>query len=192
MINEKTINKNLLLTKKTILLIPVIIFSTFLITLSAKLKVPFYPVPMTMQPFVIVLLGAMLGWRLGATIILTYLLEGALGLPVFAGTPEKGIGLSYIIGPTFGYILGFVVSVLIAGYLNFKVNFLKRILLASICIAPIYILGMIWLGSIIGWDKPIFELGAKPFLLAELFKVLLIATILPPVLKLKSKLKKFI
>jgi uncharacterized membrane protein len=73
MINEKTINKNLLLTKKTILLIPVIIFSTFLITLSAKLKVPFYPVPMTMQPFVIVLLGAMLGWRLGATIILTYL-----------------------------------------------------------------------------------------------------------------------
>jgi biotin transport system substrate-specific component len=192
MINEKTINKNLLLTKKTILLIPVIIFSTFLITLSAKLKVPFYPVPMTMQPFVIVLLGAMLGWRLGATIILTYLLEGALGLPVFAGTPEKGIGLSYILGPTFGYILGFVVSVLIAGYLNFKVNFLKRILLASICIAPIYILGMIWLGSIIGWDKPIFELGAKPFLLAELFKVLLIATILPPVLKLKSKLKKFI
>jgi len=192
MINEKTINKNLLLTKKTILLIPVIIFSTFLITLSAKLKVPFYPVPMTMQPFVIVLLGAMLGWRLGATIILTYLLEGALGLPVFAGTPEKGIGLSYIIGPTFGYILGFVVSVLIAGYLNFKVNFLKRILLASICIAPIYILGMIWLGSIIGWDKPIFELGAKPFLLAELFKVLLIATILPQVLKLKSKLKKFI
>jgi biotin transport system substrate-specific component len=192
MINEKTINKNLLLTKKTILLIPVIIFSTFLITLSAKLKVPFYPVPMTMQPFVIVLLGAMLGWRLGATIILTYLLEGALGLPVFAGTPEKGIGLSYILGPTFGYILGFVVSVLIAGYLNFKVNFLKRILLASICIAPIYILGMIWLGSIIGWDKPIFELGAKPFLLAELFKVLLIATILPLVLKLKSKLKKFI
>jgi len=192
MINEKTINKNVLLTKKVIFLIPVIIFSTFIITLSAKLKVPFYPVPMTMQPFVIVLLGAMLGWRLGATIILTYLLEGALGLPVFAGTPEKGIGLSYILGPTFGYILGFVVSVLIAGYLNFKVNFLKRILLASICIAPIYILGMIWLGSIIGWDKPIFELGAKPFLLAELFKVLLIATILPPVLKLKSKLKKFI
>ena len=192
MINEKTINKNLLLIKKTILLIPVIIFSTFLITLSAKLKVPFYPVPMTMQPFVIVLMGAMFGWRLGATIILTYLLEGALGLPVFAGTPEKGIGLSYILGPTFGYILGFIVAVLIAGRINFKVNFLKRILLASICIAPIYILGMIWLGTIIGWDKPIFELGAKPFLLAELFKVLLIAIILPLVLKLKNKLKKFI
>ena len=192
MINVKTINKNLLLIKKTILLIPVIIFSTFLITLSAKLKVPFYPVPMTMQPFVIVLMGAMFGWRLGATIILTYLLEGALGLPVFAGTPEKGIGLSYIIGPTFGYILGFIVAVLIAGRINFKVNFLKRILLASICIAPIYILGMIWLGTIIGWDKPIFEFGAKPFLLAELFKVLLIAIILPLVLKLKNKLKKFI
>jgi biotin transport system substrate-specific component len=192
MINEKTINKNVLLTKKVIFLIPVIIFSTFIITLSAKLKVPFYPVPMTMQPFVIVLIGAMFGWRLGSTIVLIYVLEGALGLPVFAGTPEKGIGLSYILGPTFGYILGFVFSALIAGYLNFKVNFLKRILLASICIAPIYILGMIWLGSIIGWDKPIFELGAKPFLFAELFKVLLIATILPLVLKLKNKFKRFI
>ena len=192
MINEKTINKNVLLTKKVIFLIPVIIFSTFIITLSAKLKVPFYPVPMTMQPFVIVLIGAMFGWRLGSTIVLIYVLEGALGLPVFAGTPEKGIGLSYILGPTFGYILGFVFSALIAGYLNFKVNFLKRILLASICIAPIYILGMIWLGSIIGWDKPIFELGAKPFLFAELFKVLLIATILPLVLKFKNNFKRFI
>ena len=192
MINNKSVNKNYILIKKIIFLLPVILFSTFLITLSAKLKVPFYPVPMTMQPFVIVLIGIIFGWRVGGTIVLTYLLQGALGLPVFAGTPEKGIGLSYILGPTFGYILGFLVSVVIAGYLNFKVNLIKRILLASICIAPIYILGMIWLGSIIGWDKPIFDLGAKPFLLAESFKVILIATILPSVLKFRNKLKKFI
>ena len=192
MINNKSVNKNYILIKKIIFLLPVILFSTFLITLSAKLKVPFYPVPMTMQPFVIVLIGIIFGWRVGGTIVLTYLLQGALGLPVFAGTPEKGIGLSYILGPTFGYILGFLVSVVIAGYLNFKVNFFRRILLASICIAPIYILGMIWLGSTIGWDKPIFDLGAKPFLLAESFKVILIATILPSVLKFRNKLKKFI
>ena len=192
MIDNKSINKNYIFTKKIILLLPIIFFSTFLITLSAKLKVPFYPVPMTMQPFIIVLIGIVFGWRLGGTIVLLYLLQGALGLPVFAGTPEKGIGLSYILGPTFGYILGFLVSVVIAGYLNFKVNFFKRIVLASLCIAPIYILGMAWLGSIIGWDKPIFNLGAKPFLLAELFKVLLIATLLPLVLKLRNKLKKFI
>ncbi len=192
MINNKSVNKNYILIKKIIFLLPVILFSTFLITLSAKLKVPFYPVPMTMQPFVIVFIGIIFGWRVGGTIVLTYLLQGALGLPVFAGTPEKGIGLSYILGPTFGYILGFLVSVVIAGYLNFKVNFFRRILLASICIAPIYILGMIWLGSTIGWDKPIFDLGAKPFLLAESFKVILIATILPSVLKFRNKLKKFI
>ncbi len=192
MIYNKSVNKNYILIKKIIFLLPVILFSTFLITLSAKLKVPFYPVPMTMQPFVIVLIGIIFGWRVGGTIILTYLLQGALGFPVFAGTPEKGIGLSYILGPTFGYILGFLVSVIIAGYLNFQVNFFRRILLASICIAPIYILGMIWLGSTIGWDKPIFDLGAKPFLLAESFKVILIATILPSVLKFRNKLKKFI
>ena len=192
MINNKSVNKNYILIKKIIFLLTVILFSTFLIMLSAKLKVPFYPVPMTMQPFIIVLIGIIFGWRLGGTIVLTYLLQGALGLPVFAGTPEKGIGLSYILGPTFGYILGFLASVVIAGYLNFKVNFLKRIVFASLCIAPIYILGMIWLGSIIGWDKPIFDLGAKPFLLAELFKVILIATILPLVLKFQNKLKKFI
>ena len=140
MINNKSVNKNYILIKKIFFLLPVILFSTFLITLSAKLKVPFYPVPMTMQPFVIVLIGIIFGWRVGGTIVLTYLLQGALGLPVFAGTPEKGIGLSYILGPTFGYILGFLVSVVIAGYLNFKVNFFRRILLASICIDPIYIL----------------------------------------------------
>ena len=71
----------------------IILFSTILLAISAKLKIPFYPVPMTMQTFVVLLIGVCFGWKLGATIITFYLLEGIIGLPVFSGTPEKGSGL---------------------------------------------------------------------------------------------------
>ena len=66
-----------------------VFLGTVLLTISAKIKVPFYPVPMTMQTFVVVLIGITLGWKLGLTTIFLYLFEGAVGLPVFAGTPEK-------------------------------------------------------------------------------------------------------
>src|SRR5947209_549651 len=78
------------------------------LTLSAKLQVPFYPVPMTMQSLVVLLIGLGFGWRLGTATVLLYLAEGLAGLPVFAGTPEKGIGLAYMMGPTGGYLAGFV------------------------------------------------------------------------------------
>ena len=85
----------------------IVIFGTLLLTISAKIKVPFYPVPMTMQTFTVVLIGITLGWKLGLCTVLVYLFEGAIGLPVFAGTPEKGIGISYMIGPTGGYRICF-------------------------------------------------------------------------------------
>ena len=94
--------------------ITLVIFGTLLLTISAKVKVPFYPVPMTMQTFVVVLIGITLGWKLGLTTIFIYLFEGAIGLPVFAGTPEKGIGIVYMMGPTGGYLIGFLNSSLIA------------------------------------------------------------------------------
>jgi hypothetical protein len=90
---------------------------TLLLTLSAKMKVPFYPVPMTMQTLVVLVIGAVYGWRLGVATILLYLAEGASGLPVFADTPERGIGLAYMMGPTGGYLLGFVVGAAIVGWL---------------------------------------------------------------------------
>ena len=99
-----------------------VMFGTLLLTLSAKIKVPFYPVPMTMQTFVVVLIGIALGWKLGLATVFAYLFEGAVGLPVFAGTPEKGIGISYMMGPTGGYLLGFILSVFIAGFVNLNKN----------------------------------------------------------------------
>ena len=87
------------------------VLGTIVLAISAKVKIPFYPVPMTMQTFVVLLLGVSFGWRLGLFTITLYLIEGIAGLPVFAGTPEKGTGIVYFIGPTMGYLVGFVEAV---------------------------------------------------------------------------------
>jgi len=178
--------------KKIFFLFFIAILSTIVLTISAKIKVPFYPVPMTMQTFVVAAIGIVFGYKLGLTIILIYIIEGLLGFPVFAGTPEKGIGYSYIIGPTFGYLLGFFACVYLSGKFEFKKNFFYNFTLLVISVSFIYCLGAIWLGYVIGWDKPIFDLGVKPFLLAELFKILLLVVILPQLLKAKFKIKKII
>ena len=164
----------------------IIFLSSLLITISAKIKIPFYPVPMTMQTFVVMLVGITFGWKIGVATISLYLFEGIIGLPVFAGTPEKGIGLTYFVGPTMGYLVGFIFATFIAGYLNFNTNiffiFLKLIFSVSI----IYILGVSWLGNLIGWDKPVLELGLKPFLYAELFKILLLTILTKKLITLRK------
>ena len=98
------------------------LFGSGLLTISAKLNVPFYPfvVPMTMQTFAVLVIGMALGWKLGAVTVMLYLIEGALGLPVFAYTPAKGIGISYMMGPTGGYLVGFLLSAALLGYLGEK------------------------------------------------------------------------
>ena len=122
------------------------------------------------------MIGIAFGWKLGLATISLYLFEGMVGLPVFSGTPEKGIGLIYFTGPTMGYLIGFLVAVYISGKFVYDKNLIKNFLKLLFATSFIYIFGMFWLGSLIGWDKPIFLLGAKPFLLAELFKII-IATI---------------
>ena len=154
-----------------------ILLGSTLLIISAKIKLPFYPVPMTMQTFVVLFLGVLFGPKLAATTILFYLCEGILGLPVFSNSPEKGIGLVYFVGPTMGYLIGFIVTGYLAGKFIYDNNLIKTFLKLSLATSFIYILGMLWLGSLIGWEKPIFELGAQPFLLAELFKIL-IATLM--------------
>jgi len=162
------------------------ILGSILLAISSKIKIPFYPVPMTMQTFVVLLLGVSLGWKLGLFTVTLYLAEGIAGLPVFSGTPEKGMGIVYFTGPTMGYLIGFLVAVYLTGFLNFDNNFLKNFAKLLFSVSFVYLLGLIWLGSLIGWDKPVFKLGAQPFLLAELFKISLLALLIPAILKLRK------
>jgi len=156
---------------KTIL---IIFFGTILLTLSAKIKIPFYPVPMTMQTFVVLFLGLSFGYKIGLATVGLYILEGIIGMPVFSNSPEKGVGIVYFTGPTMGYLIGFLLATFLAGYLDLKTNIVSIFLKLILSVSVIYILGLIWLGILIGWDKPIFQLGAAPFLLAELFKILIL------------------
>ena len=147
---------------------------SILLTISAKVKIPFYPVPMTMQTFVVLFLGVSLGYKIGLATVGLYLFEGIIGLPVFSNSPEKGIGLVYFTGPTMGYLVGFLGATFLAGYLNYKTNIISIFFKLTFSVSVIYILGILWLGNLIGWDKPVIQLGASPFLLAELFKILIL------------------
>ena len=165
------------------------ILGTVLLTISAKIKIPFYPVPMTMQTFMVLFLGIKLGPKIGLLTISLYLFEGIFGLPVFAGTPEKGIGLVYFTGPTMGYLIDFLVATYFAGLFKYEKSLINNLIKLIFSVSFIYILGLIWLGTLIGWDKPIFKLGAEPFLLAELFKMLLLLFLTPTLLKVKKLIK---
>ena len=195
---------------KIIKIVIITILGTLLLTISAKIKIPFYPVPMTMQTFVVLFLGLAFGYKIGLATVTLYLLEGIFGLPVFANSPEKGIGLVYFTGPTMGYLIGFLVAVYFAKF-SFRKDFIwsnyysqkkgETLLITPLkalavflalftklvfAVSFIYILGLLWLGYLIGWDKPIFELGAQPFLLAELFKLLLLTALYPWIIKLNN------
>ena len=174
--------------EKIIKLILITIGGTILITISAKVKIPFYPVPMTMQTFVILLIGITFGYKIGLATVTLYLFEGIIGLPVFASSPEKGIGVAYFIGPTMGYLIGFLAAVYFSGSFKYDKGIINTFLKLIFSVSFIYILGLIWLGILIGWDKPIFKLGAEPFLLAELFKILLLF-LTPTLLKAKKLIK---
>ena len=165
------------------------ILGTLLLTISAKIKIPFYPVPMTMQTFVVLFLGVALGPKIGLLTISLYLFEGIFGLPVFAGTPEKGVGLVYFTGPTMGYLIGFLIAVYFSGSFKYDKGLINTFLKLIFSVSFIYIFGLIWLGTLIGWDKPIFKLGAQPFLLAELFKMLLLLFLTSTLLKTKKLIK---
>ena len=163
-----------------------IILGSLALTISAKIKIPFYPVPMTMQTFVVLFLGVSLGYKIGLASVGLYLLEGIAGLPVFSNSPEKGVGLIYFTGPTMGYLIGFLSASYLASKINNNDNFLIVLAKLTVATSTIYILGLLWLGTLIGWDKPIFALGAKPFLLAEIFKIVLLALITKKIIKIRN------
>ena len=177
----KTISNN-----KVIKIFLISLFGSILLTISAKIKIPFYPVPMTMQTFVVLFLGISLGHRIALATIGLYLIEGIMGLPVFSNSPEKGIGLVYFTGPTMGYLIGFLTACYLASKIKVDDSFFVVLFKLIIATSTIYILGLIWLGTFIGWDKPIFALGAKPFLLAEIFKIILLAILTKQIMKIRK------
>ena len=135
----------------------VVFLGSLALTISAKLKIPFYPVPMTMQTFVVLFFGISFGYKIGLATVGLYLFEGIIGLPVFSNSPEKGVGLIYFMGPTMGYLLGFLVATFLAGYLNLKTNIFFIFIKLIFSVSTIYILGMLWFCTLIGCFIPIFE-----------------------------------
>jgi len=152
------------------------LLGSIILAVSSKIKIPFYPVPMTMQTLAVLVIGVLFGWKLGIATIILYLFEGIIGLPVFAGTPEKGIGLIYFTGPTMGYLIGFIPAVFFSGLLrvdfkyNLFVRFILNFALYSFSVSFIYIFGLIWLNNFVQADQ-LLAFGALPFLPAEILKI---------------------
>ena len=171
---------------KILKIISIIVIGSLALTISAKIKIPFYPVPMTMQTFVVLFLGLAFGYKISVATVLLYLVEGISGLPVFSNSPEKGVGIVYFTGPTMGYLIGFLLAAFLAGFQNLRVNIFYTFIKLILSVSVIYILGYLWLGTLIGWDKPVFELGVKPFLLAELFKICLLTLLTNKIIKIRN------
>ena len=156
--------------------------ASLLLTLSAKISVPFFPVPMTMQTFVVVGIGLAMGPVWGVAAVAMYLMQGALGLPVFAGTPAKGIGLAYMAGPTGGYLAGYLVAAFLTGKLaerGWDRNVVTAFLSALAGAVALYVPGLLWLGQVVGWDKPVLDWGLWPFVYGDLLKTALAAAVFP-------------
>ena len=164
----------------------VIVLGSIALTISAKIKIPFYPVPMTMQTFVVLFLGLSFGYKIGLSTIGLYLLEGIVGLPVFSNSPERGIGIVYFTGPTMGYLIGFLSACYLASFVNSKDNFFKILIKLTMAVSTIYLLGVLWLGTLLGWDKPILSLGVTPFLLAEILKIILLSLLVKKLINLRN------
>lgn len=154
---------------------------TLLLAASARVQVPMWPVPMTMQSFVVLVLGMGYGARLGGLTVAAYLAQGALGLPVFAGTPEKGIGLAYMAGPTGGYLVGFLIAAVVVGWLAERGwdRSLPRALVAMAAgTVVLFVPGVAWLAVLIGWQKAV-AVGLLPFIAGSVLKLALAAALLP-------------
>lgn len=162
-----------------------VLFGTILLAVSSKIQVPFWPVPMTMQTFVVLIIAMAYGWKLSLFTLIIYLVEGAIGLPVFA----KGGGLLYLIGPTAGYLYGMAIAAAVIGYfadLGYGKSIIKCIIPLLLGTVIIFICGIGYLSSIIGFEKAIAA-GLLPFIPSELFKIALAVFIIPTIWKYTNK-----
>jgi biotin transport system substrate-specific component len=170
--------------------VALVVLGIVVLAAAAKIKLPMWPVPMTMGTFAVLSIGAAYGPRLGLTTILGYMFVGALGFDVFAGTSAETYGLSYMIGGTGGYLVGYVMAALALGVLaraGWDRSVGKMAAAMAIGNALIYVPGLIWLGMLYGWDKPILEWGLTPFLVGDAIKLALAAVLLPAAWKLVGR-----
>lgn len=148
-----------------------------LIALGAKAQVPFWPVPMTLQTLAVLVIAAGLGPRLGLAAMGAYMAAGLAGLPVFAGSPERGLGLAYLAGPTTGFLIGMALAMLVTGCLAQGRGFGMRALAMLAGTIAIYVPGLIWLSAFVPSDR-LLAVGVAPFLLGDIVKIALGALLL--------------
>ena len=161
-----------------------------LITLCTQISLPLFPVPMTLQTFAVFLIGLTYGWRLGGITVALYLLEGALGLPVFSG--GKG-GMIVFMGPTAGYLVGFLLAATACGWFaerGFDRSYFKLLVALLLGNVLLYVPGLLWLGTLIGWDKPVLEYGLYPFISGDLLKIAMAVLLLPTAWKVVNRFKQ--
>ena len=165
------------------------IAGSLLLWVSAKIEVPLAPVPVTLQTMAVMAIALGFGARMAVLAVALYLAQGALGLPVFAGTPERGIGLAYMMGPTGGYLAGFLATALVVGALADR-GWSRSIVLSAVAcligIALTYALGLAWLGTIMGYGEPLIAAGLAPFIIPDLVKAAVVAIGAPLVWRLVS------
>jgi len=164
------------------------IFGSLLLTISAKIQTPLAQVPVTMQTFAVLFLGMAFGYKMASATVILYLVEGAFGFPVFA----KGGGLIYFQGPTTGYLFGFIIGAFVAGYFKIGSGPLSTFIKLFFAVSLIYIFGLIWLWANLNFYSgkelsffQVFEIGAKPFLIIETYKLLILAVLSEKIFKIR-------
>ena len=170
-----------------------VVAGIFALAIMAKIKIPMWPVPITMGTFAVLTIGATYGPRLGLTTILGYMIIGALGFDVFAGSSAEAYGLTYMMGGTGGYLVGYVLATLALGYAA-RAGWDRSMLMMAVAMlignALIYLPGVAWLGVLYGWDQPILQWGLTPFLVGDVLKLALAALLLPAIWKMVGDARK--
>jgi len=173
--------------------IALVLVGVMFLVLSAKIKIPMIPVPMTMGTFAVLSIGAVYGPRLGLVTIIGYMIVGALGFDVFASSSSEKFGVSYMMGSTGGYLVGYVLAILVLGWTarqGWDRSVLKMAAAMVLGNVIIYVPGLLWLATLYGWDQPILTWGLTPFLMGDLVKLGLAAFLLPGAWRLVDKATK--
>lgn len=174
-------------TQRLIKQVVLVVAGIIALAVFAKIKIPMWPVPITMGTFAVLTIGAAYGPRLGLATILGYMIIGALGFDVFASSSAEKFGLTYMMGGTGGYLVGYVLATLALGFAA-RAGWDRSVGMMALAMlignALIYIPGLLWLGQLYGWDQPILEWGFTPFLVGDALKLALAALLVPGLWKL--------